>query len=205
MGRRSVHTSEELRELIISETTALIQDSGFSSLSAREIARRIEYSPGTIYNVFENLDDLVVTIEGRFLDRLDEELARVARESKSQGRARLLDLLVAYLSFAKANEQFWRLVNEHRLAADANLPAWYHEKVKAVQRRIEEGLASALGDEFAGHDVEKSAFGLWIMAHGIANLTACSKFNLLSPEAARNLLLDIANTYVDGIVLQKRH
>ena len=58
MGRRSSHTAEELRELILDASTALISEGGLASLSAREVARRIGYSPGTLYNVFENLDDV---------------------------------------------------------------------------------------------------------------------------------------------------
>jgi len=67
MGRRSVHTPEELRELIIQAATEIVEQHGLEGLSAREVAKRIGYSPGTIYNVFENLDDLLLTIEARLL------------------------------------------------------------------------------------------------------------------------------------------
>ncbi len=45
MGRRSIHTPEELRELIIDATTAIVEQQGLEGLSAREIAKRIGYSP----------------------------------------------------------------------------------------------------------------------------------------------------------------
>src|SRR5262245_47845907 len=77
MGRRSLHTADELRELIIGASTELIEEAGFAGLSAREIARRINYSPGTLYNSFENLDELVLIIEGRLLDRLLDRLSAV--------------------------------------------------------------------------------------------------------------------------------
>ena len=54
-----------------------ISEGGLASLSAREVARRIGYSPGTLYNVFENLDDLILTIEGRLIDGLAAELDQV--------------------------------------------------------------------------------------------------------------------------------
>ena len=74
MGRRSTHTPEQLRQLILDAAQSIIETNGLAGLSAREIARRIGYSPGTIYNVFQNLDDVVLHIEARVLDALDERL-----------------------------------------------------------------------------------------------------------------------------------
>jgi len=51
MGRRSIHSAEELRELIIQAATDIVERDGLAGLSAREIAKRIGYSPGTLYNV----------------------------------------------------------------------------------------------------------------------------------------------------------
>ena len=75
MGRRSIHTPDELRELIIEATTSIVEQDGLEGLSAREIAKRVGYSPGTLYNVFENLDDLLLIIEARLLDELAGRLA----------------------------------------------------------------------------------------------------------------------------------
>ena len=75
MGRRSIHTPDELRELIIAATTEIVEQDGLEGLSAREIAKRVGYSPGTLYNVFENLDDLLFIIEARLLDELAGRLA----------------------------------------------------------------------------------------------------------------------------------
>src|SRR6266852_5031793 len=77
MGRRSTHTPQQLRELILDAAQEIIQVQGLAGLSAREIARRIEYSPGTIYNMFENLDDVVLHVEARVLDALDKRLSTV--------------------------------------------------------------------------------------------------------------------------------
>ena len=81
MGRRSTHTPQQLRELILDAAQDIIQDQGLAGLSAREIARRIEYSPGTIYNMFENLDDVVLHVEARVLDALDKRLLGAARRT----------------------------------------------------------------------------------------------------------------------------
>ena len=97
MGRRSIHTAEELRELIIQAATDIVERDGLAGLSAREIAKRIGYSPGTLYNVFENLDDLLLTIEARLLDRLAERLAETDASGTPQQRVhRLTEAYVAF-------------------------------------------------------------------------------------------------------------
>ena len=60
MGRRSTHSPQQLRELILDAAQEIIDVHGLAGLSAREIARRIGYSPGTIYNMFDNLDDCLL-------------------------------------------------------------------------------------------------------------------------------------------------
>lgn len=201
MGRRSSHTSDELRELIIRETTALVEQEGYSSLSAREIARRIEYSPGTLYNVFENLDDLVITIEGRLLDRLIDALSESKPDaSTSTARAIVLHTMHAYLTFAQQNRQLWRLLGEHRLSTNTQLPGWYQEKLKTIQTRIRDVLVGAVPLTISGERLAQAGHGLWVVVHGIAGLSTCSKLNVLPQALARDMLEDLVNTYIDGLI-----
>ena len=86
MGRRSTHTPQQLRELILDAAQEIIQVQGLAGLSAREIARRIEYSPGTIYNMFENLDDVVLHVEARVLEALDKRLSTLLQDGNPAGK-----------------------------------------------------------------------------------------------------------------------
>ncbi|MEO0642572.1 MAG: helix-turn-helix domain-containing protein, partial [Pseudomonadota bacterium] len=56
MGRRSDHTANELRQLLIECGHKLIAERGFAKFSGREAARRAGYTVGTLYNVFGSLD-----------------------------------------------------------------------------------------------------------------------------------------------------
>ena len=55
MARRTTHGSDGLRQAILETARSIIEESGLPGLSAREIAVRIGYSPGTLYNIFRNL------------------------------------------------------------------------------------------------------------------------------------------------------
>ena len=62
MGRRSDHTREELRELILEEGHRQLSEVGFARFSAREVAKGVGYSIGTIYNVFGSYNALMLAL-----------------------------------------------------------------------------------------------------------------------------------------------
>ncbi|MGH1419976.1 MAG: TetR/AcrR family transcriptional regulator [Hyphomicrobiaceae bacterium] len=196
MGRRSVHTAEELRELILTAATGLIESGGLASLSAREIARRIEYSPGTLYNVFENLDDLVLTIEGRMLDALADRLSNVS--NNSDPRAHVKNLAEAYLQFTHDNPRLWNLLFEHHLPADRDIPDWYQAKLDDLMGRIETALQPLLpnGNELA---LNRAARVLWAGVHGITTLSTTDKLSTITADSARPLVDNLVDTYLAGL------
>ena len=196
MGRRSAHTAEELRELILKAATELMERDGLAGLSAREIARAIGYSPGTLYNVFENLDDLVLTIEARLLDRLAERLAGVGTGAAPQDRLRLL--AEAYLQFTHENPKLWNLLFEHHLPPGRPVPAWYQSKLEGLMAHVEEALAQILGttDPVA---LSRAARVLWAGVHGITSLSTADKLSIVSADTAGPMVDDLVRVYLAGL------
>lgn len=196
MGRRSSHTPEELRELIIDASTSLISEGGLASLSAREVARRIGYSPGTLYNVFENLDDLVLNIEGRIIDDLARELEDVSREGSPKDQA--LGLGRAYLKFTGEKPKLWNLLFEHHLPPGTDVPQWYQNKLDGLMQRVE-AVVGELLPERNPEDVRRSAHVLWASVHGISSLATADKLSVVTKEGAGNLVDLLISTYLDGL------
>lgn len=197
MGRRSSHSAEELRELILEASTALISEGGLASLSAREVARRIGYSPGTLYNVFENLDDLVLTIEGRLLDRLGQELDKVAPAGASP-EAKIRSLAQAYQRFTSENPRLWNLLFEHHLPAGREIPGWYQQKLDGLMSRVADAVAPMMPNA-AHDDVRRSASVLWAGVHGITSLATADKLSIISSDGAGALVDDLVGNYVAGL------
>jgi AcrR family transcriptional regulator len=197
MGRRSTHTPQQLRELILNAAQEIIQSQGLSGLSAREIARRIGYSPGTIYNMFQNLDDVVLNVEARVLDALDGRLIGVLRgDGDEDGRVERLAL--AYLAFTQENPRLWNLLFEHHMPANAELPAWYQQKLEGLMRRVEESLGSRFKP---GQDAERqrAARVLWAGVHGITSLSTADKLSVVTTDTASRMIEDLVGTYLAGL------
>jgi AcrR family transcriptional regulator len=196
MGRRSLHTADELRELILDASTELIKEQGLGGLSAREIARRINYSPGTLYNSFENLDDLVLTIEGRLLDRLSEALAALPAEGDPRRRVHIL--AERYLQFASENPKLWNLLFEHHVPQSQVVPEWYRNKLEALMRKVEAAL-SPLADGLDRDDLQRAARVLWASVHGLSSLSAADKLSIITSDDAASLMDDLVGTYLSGL------
>lgn len=196
MGRRSLHTADELRELIIGASTELIRDAGLEGLSAREIARRIDYSPGTIYTSFENLDDLVLTIEGRLIDSLLDALASLPQERED--RARVQKIARRYLEFVAENPKLWNLLLEHNLPASRAVPDWYRQKLEALMKTLERALLPLAKGGISDDDLSRSARVLWAGVHGIASLSTANKLSMVASDHAGVMMDDFVRTFLAG-------
>jgi AcrR family transcriptional regulator len=83
MGRRNDHSKEELERLILDNAYKIIGDEGLEALTARRLAKDIGYAPGTIYNLFHSMDDLILILQGKTLDHLYTLLSSSENVSKS--------------------------------------------------------------------------------------------------------------------------
>ena len=201
MGRRSTHTPEQLRQLILDAAQAIIEVNGLAGLSAREIARRIGYSPGTIYNMFQNLDDVVLHIEARVLDALDERLkAALADGAPEEKVSRLAE---AYLAFTQERPKLWNLLFEHYMPADSQTPAWYQQKLELLMSRVETAMAPLFPPE-ADIERHRAARVLWAGVHGITSLATANKLSNVTTEAANLLVRDLLKNYLTGVVATTR-
>jgi AcrR family transcriptional regulator len=196
MGRRSTHTQQQLRDLILDAAQDIIEVEGLAGLSAREIARRIAYSPGTIYNMYDNLDDVVLHLEARVLDALETRLAGAL--GSASGPEALPALARAYLGFTQERPKLWNLLFEHHLPAGTELPVWYQAKLEGLLARVEEALAP-LFDEARTADRQRAARVLWAGVHGITSLATADKLSIVTSETASRLIEDLVSTYLRGL------
>ena len=120
MGRRSDHTREELYETALGAAWDLAEAEGISGLTARRIADRIGYSAGTLYNVFEDLDDLIIHLMVRILDTLYDECSAVS--PKATPEATLRELARVYVKFSEAHPNLWGVLFEHRWSPGKDRP-----------------------------------------------------------------------------------
>src|SRR5262245_11813732 len=178
MGRRNEHSREELRDLALRAAGEIVSASGAAALSMREVARRIGYTVGALYIVFENLDDLIVSLNERTVIELRGSLERI-RGRANQPAQNLRLLVAAYLGFALLNIARWRLGFEHRLPEGQKAPATYAGHTAAIFELVGRHLrdAGVAEDDDSAREI---ATALWSGAHGICMLAVTGKLQVVT-------------------------
>jgi len=183
MGRRSDHSRDQLRDLIIKEGHRQMAEHGFARFSARQVAREIGYSVGTIYNVFPTLDDLLISINTRTFT-LWTDFVRGRLEGVTQ------DVLVrAYFDFALEHTNLWMAIYDHRLPPGTPLPPEEDEERRELTIVVIRELAAVLPG--ASDDiVERLARSLIATVHGHCTYALNGSFELMGEHDPLGLALD---------------
>lgn len=193
MARRSDHTREELRELAIAAATAAAEREGLRAITARGIARDIGYTVGTLYNLFENLDDLLRQMNAATMDALYARAT--AQPLDGDPETALRELARRYLAFVREHSRLWSAVIEFE-PHDRAPPDWYRDKAQRLIGLGEAAIAGLFGPGEAAAR-RRSANVLWSALYGITALAqAAGSGNREAPEVLIDALI---TTYLAGL------
>jgi AcrR family transcriptional regulator len=172
MARRSQHTLPEIKAMVLQAAETLVAEDGSKALTMRNVAFEIGYTVGSIYMVFENMNDLVLHLNGRTLDALSEQFDALPRNNPEQAIEAIAGL---YLDFASRHYNCWSLIFEHRQPEGVEFPDWYREKIDRAFSRFEAEFKRLAGKR-SDDQVKQAARALWGGIHGICMLSLTGKF-----------------------------
>ncbi len=198
MARRSDHSKDELEELLLASAKRFAERDGLSGIAARRIARDVGYTPGTIYNVFGSLDDLIIRVRADTLDELYVESSSIPMGADPVDNLKTLAL--AYASYVLAHPRRWNVIFEHRPRGDA-VPDWYREKVFRLMALVERAIAPLFAE---GEEKQRlhEARVLWSSFHGIVTLEVNRKIG--GAETVLALTESLIENYVFALTERKR-
>lgn len=196
MARRADHSRDELYKLALSKAEEIVEADGFRGLTARNVADAIGYSPGTLYNIFTNLDDLIIHLNGRTLDRLYDLIRREELTGKAQNDVKTL--MYVYLKFLESHPALWELMMEFRLPGDQDLPRWYMKKVEKVLTVLERAL-SPLFPKGNKRKKQETARILWASLHGICSLAMTGKLMVVTSQSMEAMADALVSNYLGGL------
>lgn len=200
MARRSDHTRDELQEIILQKSLNLVENKGFSGLTARNIAKEIGYAPGTIYNVFGSMNDLYLAVNAHTLDQLYEVLASEACNQADKAPVHnMKEMAQLYRRFAKEHKAHWLMLFTYTLPEDSSPPDWYQEKITRLFEPLESLLASYFGPK-AQREQKMAARILWSSVHGLCFLEETGKIPLISgQESPPDMTGYLIDSFVNGL------
>lgn len=127
-----------LRQELIAAAEGAIEVQGLGELRARDLAKAAGCSLGAIYNVFADLDGLVLEVNANTLRAIDQTMSAIEEPDPVR---QFLCLADAYVTYAAENRQRWDALFSHRLPAEATAPGWFLELQNAAFSHIEGPLA----------------------------------------------------------------
>ena len=168
---------------------------GLGGLKTRELAQEIGVANGGVYNLVEDVDELILRVGSRTLARLDASLSLAEIGGAAAPREMLVRIAVAYCDFAAENLELWRALFEHRMQPGKPVPEWAITEQMELFRHIYKPLAAlfpALAGAARRHRAQPVLRRAW---HGRARL----EHKLTVPIGAlRSEISTLTRAMVDG-------
>ena len=181
----------------------MIAASGLAGLRTRELAQRIGVAIGAIYNLVEDVDDLVLRVGSRTLARLDAALSAAEGEGPLPPADMLARIAVAYCDFAAENTELWRALFEHRMQAGKDVPEWTIAEQMELFRHIYGPLA-ALFPKRSPAELSVLARSLFSAVHGMVALGLEQKLVAVPLDELRREIARIVRATVNGLVMEEK-
>jgi AcrR family transcriptional regulator len=175
---RKEREKEEMRKIIVDAAFEMFLLEGYAGTSLREIAKKIEYSAGTIYLYYKDKDALFFDIQARcFKDLLSAYKDVVKIENPLE---RLRQMGYAYMKFNMENPHCFNLMfmhnsplgefkKENRMEKHGNAVGFLRDTVReCVERKMVKGA-----------DEIMLRLQIWGLTHGLTTLVVNKSYEAM--------------------------
>jgi AcrR family transcriptional regulator len=163
MARRGNHTLEQIKEMVIEAAEDLVVQGGLNQLRVRTIAVKIGYTVGSIYMVYENMNDLILHIKGRTIDAIVDEMDQVIDDNPVVALEELANI---YVNYANENLNRWSMVFEHQQQPNNDAPEWYRNKLDKLFSKFEVQF-TAINPKLTASQRKQTVVSFFGGVHGI--------------------------------------
>jgi AcrR family transcriptional regulator len=196
---KALERRAKFREELILAAERSMSAGGLAGLKTRELAREIGVANGAVYNLVEDMDELILRVGSRTLARLDASLSAAEAQGPTSPRDTLVRIAVGYCDFAAENLELWRALFEHRMTPGKPVPEWAVDEQMNLFRHIYHPLA-ALFPKRSGAERGVSARSLYSAVHGMVLLGLEQKLIAVPVIELRKEIAAIVGAMVDGLI-----
>jgi AcrR family transcriptional regulator len=195
---KALERRAKLRDDLIRAAERSISAGGLAALKTRELAREIGCANGAVYNLVDDMDELVLLVGSRTLRRLDAALTEAESAGPPSPTETLVRIAVAYCDFAAENLELWRALFEHRMTPGKPIPEWAVSEQMDLFRHIFAPLAALLPSRSAA-ELGVTARSLFSAVHGIVLLGLEQKLIAVPVAALRAEIAVVVRAVVKGL------
>ena len=178
-----------MKQLILDAAMKLFLDKGFYSVSIRNIADAIEYSPATIYLYFKDKDDILFALHNAGFERLYKRQQKTLTIKDPGDRLRKQGEV--YIRFALEQPEYYNLMFIMRspLRKVGKDEKWNagRRAYETLKDNVEAAINAGVLEKA---DPEIATYALWSLAHGIVSLILRNRCPIADKKAQLNIALD---------------
>ena len=179
---RPRRSRDELRQQTLDVAREIILKEGPEALTARRLAKAVGYTPGTIYNLFESLPDVLWQVNRTNFARIADLFKGLPGDTP---RERLRALASNYLDLVEAEPMLFRALFDGPRRSE-NFPEWYLEAINDLLDMIAQELI-ATAPKLPPSNARQEAAAMFAAIQGLAELRASHRLDLLTTASAKQL------------------
>ena len=189
---------EEIRTKILDAARELFATEGYDRVTMRRIANTIEYSPTTIYNHFEDKDDLVQSLCSEDFAQLLGVLQSQAPPADPVERIRQLGRAYAGFGLGYPNHYRFMFMTPQKFQHVHEISDPAYQAFGLLRAAVSEAIDSGV---FRPGDAHASAQVLWASLHGVvALLVTLQPAHWPHGPAAPDLVDRVIETGIRGLL-----
>ncbi len=189
-------SKDNIQENLIQTGRLIIKEKGVDFLTARKLSEASNYSVGTIYNQFSNMDNFILIQNYMTLDALFQELIKI-KETSAYKRLNLY--IEKFAEFILENKNFWFMVfNFHLKNSERSFSLTYLRRVSAIITLLE-NCVKELYPHLKNQKRHLAFEVLWVSLFSLSSLLTTSSLEVYSKLEQKRLCLFFLNTYLTGL------
>ncbi len=169
MAKKTQARRADLRNRLIDIAEGWIAEDGLARIKARPLAAEAGCAVGAIYNVFGDLNELVMEVNARTFKQLGQDVGEKGQDPNLEPVDALMQLAVGYLDFARTHPRAWRTLFDLTLTESMDIPEWYRAELKQLFSYIARPVAR-MDPSLSDKEIAMMTRGLFSAVHGIVSL-----------------------------------
>jgi AcrR family transcriptional regulator len=193
----------DLRHEIIEEAKIWIETKDISSLSLREIARRLGVSHNAPYRHFADKESLLAAIAQMGFEKLRQWLQQVLEDDALTPEEQIKALGIKYIEYALSNPAYYRVMYSAYLSD--------YQKYPSLEKAAEESFTILIETIAQGQkvgvirpgDTRELAYVCWSLVHGISMLHLDRQLRSPEIESVEKLAKLATAMMIEGLAVKK--
>jgi AcrR family transcriptional regulator len=172
---RPYHHGDLSRALVMAGRR-ILEAEGPAALSLRAVAREAGVSPAAPYHHFKDKSELLDAVADEGWHELGEAL-RLGRARANDPKSALIEIGVAYVTFARENPALYRLM--YHAACNRETMPDHAKDADSGWAHVREAVIAAGADPHDEREMQIGQITAWCHVHGIAEMAGFKEFDAI--------------------------